>query len=121
MTWDIAVDLASLVLLIAGAFLALVAGIGMLRFPDTLSRLHAATKPQVVGLLFVIVALALQARDVATLLMLAPLLFFQLLTSPIASHMVGRAAYRNGSIDRAATAIDDLAPAIDQAAREEGN
>ena len=37
--------------LLAGAFLCLTAGVGLLRFPDVLSRMHAGTKPQVLGVL----------------------------------------------------------------------
>lgn len=36
-----------------GALLALTAAVGIVRFPDTLRRMHAATKPQVVGLVLV--------------------------------------------------------------------
>lgn len=120
MSWDDLLDLASLSLAVIAAALALVAGIGLLRFPDTLTRLHAATKPQVLGLVLVVVALALQARSWGTLVALAPIVAFQMLTAPISAHMVGRAAYRNGSIDRAITPIDELAPAIDEASREHG-
>ena len=38
----------------AGALLGLAAGIGVLRFPDALSRMHAATKPQVLGVLLLL-------------------------------------------------------------------
>ncbi|HEX5200436.1 MAG TPA: monovalent cation/H(+) antiporter subunit G, partial [Actinoplanes sp.] len=39
--------------LVSGALLSLAAGVGLLRFPDLLSRMHAATKPQVLGLLLI--------------------------------------------------------------------
>ena len=56
MNWDDVLDIASLVLLVFAGALALVAGIGLLRLPDTLTRLHAATKPQILGLVFVVIA-----------------------------------------------------------------
>ena len=48
------VDIVAAVLILAGATLALTAAIGIVRFPDTLARMHAATKPQVLGLLLVL-------------------------------------------------------------------
>lgn len=48
---DAVVDAAVLVLILVGALLCLFAAIGLLRFRDVPSRLHAATKPQVLGLL----------------------------------------------------------------------
>ena len=55
-------DLAAVICVFLAAVLSVAAGIGLLRFPDALSRLHAATKPQIFGLLLVIAAIAL-SRD----------------------------------------------------------
>ncbi len=41
-------------LMLCGSLLALTAAIAIVRFPDTLRRMHAATKPQVVGLIMVL-------------------------------------------------------------------
>ena len=120
MTWNDVLDLTSLGLLVLAGALALVAGIGLVRFPDALTRLHAATKPQVLGLVFVVIALALQSRSWTALIMLVPIVVFQMLTAPIAAHMVGRAAYRNGSVDADITPIDELAPAVAEASKEHG-
>ena len=46
-------DLIGALLVLAGSVLALTAAIGVVRFPDSLSRMHAASKPQVLGLLLV--------------------------------------------------------------------
>ena len=59
--WTTVADVVSAVCLLGGAFFALAAGVGALRFPDLLSRMHAATKPQVLGLVLVLVGLALMA------------------------------------------------------------
>ena len=58
------------VLVLAGSTLALTAAIGVVRFPDTLSRMHAATKPQVLGLLLVLVGAAIRLRGHADVGML---------------------------------------------------
>ena len=118
MTFDDFLDLAAAICLLLGAFLSLAAGIGLLRFPDALSRLHAATKPQVLGLLFIVAAIALSSRSVPALLALLPVLLFQVLTAPISAHMVGRAGYRTGNFRRELLLVDELETAVDEASRE---
>ncbi|KXK60995.1 sodium:proton antiporter [Micromonospora rosaria] len=95
--------------LVAGALLALAAGIGLLRFPDTLDRMHAATKPQVLGVLLTMLGLALRLRSPADLGMVALVALFQLATAPVAAQMIGRAAYRTGRHDRSLLETDELA------------
>lgn len=118
-TVDILLDAASLICVVGATGFSVAAGIGLLRFPDALSRLHAATKPQIFGLLLVIAAIALESRSFATLAALIPVFIFQTLTAPIAAHMVGRAAYRTGQIDAATLVIDELGPAIARAEDED--
>ena len=108
MTLESMLDAIAAVFLVLGAFLSLAAGIGLLRFPDVLSRMHAATKPQILGLLFVLAAVAISARSWTTLLALTPVIVFQLATAPIAAHMIGRAAYRSGHYDRPHMLVDEL-------------
>jgi len=112
---DAVLDTAALLCLLGAALLSIAAGVGLLRFPDALSRLHAATKPQIFGLLLVITAIALEERSFGTLLALLPVFVFQTLTAPVAAHMVGRAAYRTGQIDSDTLVIDELGPAIERA------
>lgn len=84
------------VLILGGALWSLIAGIGLLRLPDVLTRMHAATKPQVLGLLMVLLGVALRLRganDVTTLILVG---LFQTWTVPVAAHMVARAARRRG-------------------------
>jgi multicomponent Na+:H+ antiporter subunit G len=101
-------DLAAAVCLVVGALLALVAAIGILRFPDVLTRMHSATKPQVLGLLLIILGLGLRLRDPGSIGLLALVALFQLVTSPIASHMVGRASFRAGQVRHDLLVIDEL-------------
>ncbi|MFF0653893.1 monovalent cation/H(+) antiporter subunit G [Micromonospora tulbaghiae] len=96
-------------LLLAGAALALVAGIGLVRFPDVLDRMHAATKPQVLGVLLLLAGLALRLRTPSDLGMLVLVAIFQLSTAPVAAQMIGRAAYRSGRVDRTLLDADELA------------
>jgi multicomponent Na+:H+ antiporter subunit G len=111
-------DLLAVISLLVGAFLSLAAGVGLVRFPDALSRMHAATKPQVLGLVFVCVAIALESRSWSTLLVLIPVILFQLITAPISAHMVGRAGYRTGNFRSDLMIVDELEEAVDAASRE---
>ncbi|MFG1651266.1 monovalent cation/H(+) antiporter subunit G [Micromonospora sp. NPDC049275] len=95
--------------LVAGALLALCAGIGVLRFPDALSRMHAGTKPQVLGVLLLLLGIALRLRSPADLGMILLVAVFQLATAPVAAQMIGRAAYRSGRLDRSLLDADELA------------
>lgn len=101
-------DVVAGVCLVIGALLTLIAAIGILRFPDVLTRMHSATKPQVLGLLLILVALGLRLRDPSTIGLLALVALFQLVTSPIASHMVGRASFRAGQVRRDLLVVDEL-------------
>lgn len=83
------------VLIFGGALWSLVAGVGLLRLPDVLTRMHAATKPQVLGLLMVVLGVALRLRDVDDITTLILVGVFQTWTVPVAAHMVARAARRD--------------------------
>lgn len=107
------IDVAVLVLILLGALLCLSAAVGLLRFRDVPSRLHAATKPQVLGLLLICAAFALSQRTLGGILLavalIAPVVLMQLATAPLSAHMVGRQAYRNGTIDERHLVVDELA------------
>ncbi|NYE18584.1 multicomponent Na+:H+ antiporter subunit G [Microbacterium immunditiarum] len=106
---DAWIDLVALVLILGGALLCLTAAIGVLRFRDVATRLHAATKPQVLGLILICLAIALALRSWETVAFLVPVVLIQLATAPLSAHMVGRQAYRNGSLDERSLLVDELA------------
>ncbi|MFC8921058.1 monovalent cation/H(+) antiporter subunit G [Cellulosimicrobium sp. NPDC057127] len=114
--WDAVADVVAAVLLLLGAFLAFAAGVGVVRFPDLLGRMHAATKPQVLGLILVLLGMSLRLRSWGVVATLALVVAFQLLTSPVAAHMVGRAGYRTGKVRTHALVVDELTR--DQAAAD---
>ena len=112
-------DILSAICLLLGASLSLAAGIGVLRFPDVLSRQHAASKPQVLGLLLILVGVGLRLRtglDVTTLVLVA---VFQMTTAPVAAHMVGRAAYRSRRVNRDNLVVDELGDRLKQLEEDE--
>ncbi len=101
-------DVVAGALLLAGALLGLGAGVGLLRFPDLLSRMHTAAKPQVLGLILVVIALALRLRDGSVAWMLVLVVLVQLVTAPVAAHLVARAGYRTGKVDSQRLVVDEL-------------
>ena len=94
--------------LLAGAFLCLTAGVGLLRFPDVLSRMHAGTKPQVLGVLLVMAGGAIRLQGLAASWMLLLVAAFQLLTAPVSAHMISRVAYRRRHVRRDLLLVDEL-------------
>ena len=108
MSWDALFDVLSGTALVLGSALSLVAAIGMVRFPDLLTRMHSATKPQVLGLFLVLLGVALSLRDRTAMGLLALVAVFQLATSPIASHMVARASFRAGQLREDLLIVDEL-------------
>ncbi|MCM3778541.1 monovalent cation/H(+) antiporter subunit G [Microbacterium hydrocarbonoxydans] len=107
------VDVTVLVLILLGAVLCLSAAVGLLRFRDVPSRLHAATKPQVLGLALICLAIAVSMGSIGSilvgLLLVAPIVLMQFATAPLSAHMVGRQAYRNGTTDERSLVVDELA------------
>ena len=96
------------VFILLSAFLSMAAGIGIIRFPDVLTRLHAATKPQIAGLAFVLLAIILQVPTWGVLTTAVLIMTFQLLTQPMTAHMLGRSAYRSDHVRRDLLIEDDL-------------
>ncbi len=111
-TWPVIADGIAAVLLILGASLSTVAGIGLLRFPDQLSRMHAGTKPQVLGLLLVLIALAFAWRAWVWVPVLILAWVLQMLTAPVSAHLVGRAGYRTKHLKREMLYTDELADVV---------
>lgn len=108
MNWEAIADVAGFTLLIAGSFLTLAAGVGVLRFPDLLARMHAGAKPQVLGVLMALTGLALRLRSGVAFATLFLIAMFQMLTAPVAAHLVARAGYRTGKVDPETLVVDEL-------------
>jgi multicomponent Na+:H+ antiporter subunit G len=93
------VDIIASVCLIVGAFMSLLAGIAVLRFPDTMSRIHAATKPQVLGIMLLMLGLGLRLGTLGVIGMLVLIVILQFVTAPVSAHLTVRVAFRNASSD----------------------
>lgn len=108
MTWTDVADVAAAGCMLLGALLALLAAIGVVRLPDLLSRMHAATKPQTLGTVLVLAGVALHLRQPGIVGLLALVVLMQMATSVVASHMVGRASFRAGQVRHDLLVVDEL-------------
>ena len=93
------VDIVASVFLVLGALMSLLAGIAVLRFPDTMSRIHAATKPQVLGIILLMLGVGLRLGSPAVIGMLVLIVILQFVTAPVSAHLTVRVAYRNAKGD----------------------
>lgn len=85
-------DIATVVLVCVGLFFYVAGSVGVLRFPDFLTRLHALTKADNVGLGFVVVGLLLQAGSVSVSIKLLIIWGLALFTGATAAALLARSA-----------------------------
>ncbi len=90
------IDLISMGLLLAGAVFAVIGGIGLVRFPDVYTRLHAASITDTMAPLLIVIGLVLQSGISILTFKLLLILLFLLFTTPTASHATARAAILAG-------------------------
>lgn len=86
-------DILTAVLWVAGAAFGLLAAVGVLRMPDVFTRMQASTKASTLGLGCLLIGAAMQLGDLATLIRVVSIGAFVLLTTPVAAHVIARAAY----------------------------
>lgn len=90
------IDVLSAALLLAGGFFFFAGTLGLLRFPDVYSRLHALAKADNLGLGCVLAGLALQAESLALALKLLAIWPLALAASAGVSYAIARRAHRLG-------------------------
>jgi multicomponent Na+:H+ antiporter subunit G len=81
------------VLLVLGAFMMFLTGLGIYRMPDIFTRMHSATKAASLGVAILLIAAALDFRDTGVTAKAVVTILFVFLTAPVAGHVLGRAAY----------------------------
>lgn len=101
-------DLVGSVLVLLGAGLMLLAGVGLQRFPDVLTRANAAAKATGLGLAVLLAGAALALSSARALVVLGLAVLVQLGTSPVSGHVIARAAYRSGAPLWEGTVADEL-------------
>jgi len=108
MTLSLILETLAGVLLLAGAAFSLISAIGVLRMPDVLIRMHSSAKAGTVGAGLILLAVAVVYREDEIVARAVVAIFFLLLTVPVASHMIGRAAYVTGVKLWSGTVVDEL-------------
>ncbi len=89
-------DVLSGVLLTAGALFVLTGAVGLLRFPDFYTRIHAGGIAETAGAGLIVLGLLARTDSWSTGIRLGVILAFLLLTSPTATHVLAQAARRDG-------------------------
>ncbi|MCX7800334.1 MAG: monovalent cation/H(+) antiporter subunit G [Fimbriimonadales bacterium] len=95
-------------LLAFGTVFTFLAAYGVLRLPDSLTRMQATSKATTLGIGSVMLAVAFAFDDVAVRTKAALVVLFLFVTQPIAAHLVARAAYRSGAPLWEGTVADEL-------------
>ena len=80
-------------LILAGAGFMLLSAIGLVRFPDFLTRMHAATKSASFGSVLMLFAAAFYFFDLRVFIEVSLIVVFIFLTAPLSAHMIGRAGF----------------------------
>jgi multicomponent Na+:H+ antiporter subunit G len=95
------------IFLIVGSLFTMIGGIGVVRFNDLMSRVHAAAKAPTLGLLLVAIGAAIEIGSGKAVITLLLVVVLQLFTSPVATHVLARASY--GQVYIELDGGDDLA------------
>lgn len=90
------VDVISWIFLVSGSFFCLTGAVGLLRFPEFFSRIHAASITDTLGASLILIGLMLQAGLSMALAKLILILVFSLLAGTTASHAMAKAALKSG-------------------------
>ncbi len=114
--WRGLFDALSITFILIGAFLCLSASLGLVRFHDTMARLHAITKPQSLGIVFTLLGVALRVTASPTfgpaergdLGICALIIMFTLLTAPAVGQRQGRITRREKLYDPEHLSRNDL-------------
>jgi multicomponent Na+:H+ antiporter subunit G len=94
--------------LILGAFLMFVAAVGVVRMPDVFMRMQAASKASSLGVGLMMAAVALYFGELAVTTRALAAVGFIFLTVPVATHLIGRAAYRTGATVWKGTQVEEM-------------
>lgn len=104
---DVIMLLVAAMMIIGSAF-SVIAALGLIRFPDVYTRMHAASKAGTLGSGVVLIALGIYSEDAGTMTRsLAGVVFF-LLTAPISAHLLAKASYAVGYRMSDKTVVDEM-------------
>ena len=111
-------DLMCVIFLVLSSFFVAVAALGVIRFPDLYMRMSPSTSAATLGVIFIMLAVITHFSDVGVMSRALAIIAFDLLTSPVAAHMIGRAAYLTGEPLWDKTIKDELEGSYDERVQE---
>lgn len=96
------------IIMVLGAVFMLLAAVGSVRMPDLMTRMHATTKAGAFGAGLMLIGVTLEFSQLDIQARAIAILFFILLTTPVAAHAIGHAGYLSGAKLWEGTLKDDL-------------
>ncbi|HVK86802.1 MAG TPA: monovalent cation/H(+) antiporter subunit G [Kofleriaceae bacterium] len=90
------IDVVATALWVVGAVFFFAGTVGLLRFPDVYTRLHALTKPDNVGLGFIVSGLAIQSSELAVALKVIAIWVLLLVVNAVSCQVIARATWNRG-------------------------
>ncbi len=99
-------------LVVLGVFIMTIGVYGVIRMPDTYTRLHAASKAVFLGVISLLVA-SVVTGDPRIVLRAGLIGVFLLLTTPVSAHVIGRAAFERSERMEAPGAVDESGRGLD--------
>lgn len=102
------IEIVSAVVISIGVIFVFIGAVGLLRLPDFYIRVSAITKAATVGVACIMIGVALVYNEISIAIKAFAVVMFLLITSPIASHIIGRAAYNAGVPLWKKTFVDEL-------------
>ena len=108
-------DLIASLFVLTGALLCFGAAVSLVRFPDVLGKMHAITKPQVLGLICVSLGIAVSLRSWWATGLCLLIITLQLMTAPVSANLVARSASRSGLVEEKELLVNHLAEDLQEA------
>lgn len=102
-------DMIVSILIVLGGGFAAIAGLGLLRLPDVLIRMHATTKAGTLGVGLIVLGVSVHFSSSLVITKALLIIAFMFLTAPVGAHLIARAAYRRGIRLWGKTLLDDKA------------
>lgn len=100
-------ELVTSALILGGTLMILVAAVGVLRLPDVLCRSHAVAKALTLGIFLLLTGLWTALGETTNALKILLTIFFQIITIPVASHLLGLLALQKNLPRWKSRPIDD--------------
>ena len=93
---DLALELLTWLSFLVGGFFLIAGGVGLIRFPDFYTRMHAAGMTDTLGAALLLFGMVLQSGDALTAIKLIMIGFFIFFTGPTATYAIAHAAFTGG-------------------------